>query len=318
MRTHRRSALGLVSALTLALALAGSARAGEVTYPSLTTATTVQDTDLIATWRASGPLTKVQASVLEAYLQGKLSPLFLQPANNLSELSSTSATARANLGLGSAATQNTGASGMNLCLMNTNCTWSGTQQFNATVTLDGGLTVNGSASLTGTFTAGSFSGPLTGNVTGNVSGNVSGNAGGNAATASAISSAPANTIVGNNTGATASTSNLTPAQVGAMVPGVARAWAAFNGSSSNGAITAYNALNIASVTRNSAGNYSIILAAMPNNQYAPIVMCQSSSFSVNVTVNISTLNGLAFGFWSNNVSTGTGVDCPAYFVSVFD
>jgi len=133
MRMLRRLALGFASALTLTSALDGAARAGDVTYPQLGTATTVQDTDLIATWRASGPLTKVQASVLETYLQGKLSPLFLQPADNLSDVSNVG-TARANLGLGSAAIQTTGTSGTALCLLNANCTWSGTQTFQAKVT----------------------------------------------------------------------------------------------------------------------------------------------------------------------------------------
>lgn len=133
MHTLRRLALGCASALALASAGLHAARAGDITYPSLTGAASVQDTDLLATWRASGPLTKVQASVLEAYIQGKLSPLFLQPVNNLSDLANAG-TARMNLGLGSAALATTGTSGTALCQLNANCTWSGTENFQAKVT----------------------------------------------------------------------------------------------------------------------------------------------------------------------------------------
>lgn len=53
----------------------------------------------------------------------------LNPANNLSDLGSAS-TARSNLGLGTAATQNTGTSGANVPLLNAANTWSGKQSVN--------------------------------------------------------------------------------------------------------------------------------------------------------------------------------------------
>lgn len=94
---------------------------------------------------------------------------FAQVASNLSDLASAP-TARANLGLGTAATQNTGTSGGTVPLLNTSVSW------------------------TGTVTATGFIGPLTGNVTGNVSGNA-----GTATTASAVAAgsvAPAGLTTG--------------------------------------------------------------------------------------------------------------------------
>jgi hypothetical protein len=47
------------------------------------------------------------------------------------------ATARTDLGLGTAATQNTGTSGANLCLLNASCTWSANQTWSANGTFSG-------------------------------------------------------------------------------------------------------------------------------------------------------------------------------------
>jgi hypothetical protein len=143
----------LAAAGVLASLPATPARAGDITYPNLTAQTTVQDTDLLATWRASGPLTKVNASVLAAYVQTKLGSAYVQSANNLSDLASITA-ARANLGLGSAALASTGTSGTALCQLNFNCVVSGTRQFNATSTFDAAVQVNSTFGVTGSATFG--------------------------------------------------------------------------------------------------------------------------------------------------------------------
>lgn len=62
--------------------------------------------------------------------------------NNLSELTNF-AQARSNLGLGSAATANTGTSGATVPFLNGNNTWSGAQTFTATLSVSGALTLSG-------------------------------------------------------------------------------------------------------------------------------------------------------------------------------
>ncbi|HVX56930.1 MAG TPA: hypothetical protein VHA37_04310 [Candidatus Saccharimonadales bacterium] len=139
MSTLRRLALASASALGLALSLElilpGAARAGDVTFPQLQAATSVVDNDLIATWRAQGPLTRINASVLATYVQGKIGDSFLQTANALSELTNVQATVRSNLGLGTAATAATGTSGNALCFLNANCIWSGAETFQSKINL---------------------------------------------------------------------------------------------------------------------------------------------------------------------------------------
>lgn len=68
----------------------------------------------------------------------------LLPANNLSDLASTS-TARTNLGLGTAAVEAIGTSGNAIGKLNTDLTWSGTQSWAGTQTWTGGGSFGGSA-----------------------------------------------------------------------------------------------------------------------------------------------------------------------------
>jgi len=66
----------------------------------------------------------------------------LLAANNLSDLASA-ATARANLGLGTAATVATGSSGATLGLLNANLTFSGTHTISGLVSMSAGATLSG-------------------------------------------------------------------------------------------------------------------------------------------------------------------------------
>lgn len=72
-------------------------------YSQLTSASSAADTDLIAIYPAGGPLKKFLWSAFIAQVISSLGSAFLVVANNLSDLASASA-ARANLGLGTAAT----------------------------------------------------------------------------------------------------------------------------------------------------------------------------------------------------------------------
>lgn len=70
----------------------------------------------------------------------------LLASNNLNDLASTS-TARSNLGLGTAATQNTGTSGADVPLLNGANSWSGVQTYNT-----GDLVINGASATAGLAT----------------------------------------------------------------------------------------------------------------------------------------------------------------------
>lgn len=71
-------------------------------YSELTSATTAGDTDLLAIYPVGGPLKKLTWATFKALVITALGSAFLTVANNLSDIASASS-ARANLGLGTAA-----------------------------------------------------------------------------------------------------------------------------------------------------------------------------------------------------------------------
>lgn len=72
-------------------------------YSQLVSATTIDNTDLLAVYPTGGPLKKLTFATFKDLVATALGSVYLTVANNLSDLASASA-ARANLGLGSIAT----------------------------------------------------------------------------------------------------------------------------------------------------------------------------------------------------------------------
>lgn len=72
-------------------------------YSQLTSTAVINDTDLVAVYPTGGPLKKVTFTVFLARVIAGLGSAYLTVANNLSDVASASS-ARANLGLGTAAT----------------------------------------------------------------------------------------------------------------------------------------------------------------------------------------------------------------------
>ncbi len=136
------SAAAIAAALSLS---ADPAAAANLTPDQLTQATGAGATDLMLLYPTGGPMKSIQWSVVTTQMGAALGGIFLQTGNNLADVPSPSS-ARNNLGLGTAATQNTGASGASLPFLNGANTWSGAQSFNATSAFAGKVTLFASTS----------------------------------------------------------------------------------------------------------------------------------------------------------------------------
>ena len=131
----------LLAAAALIL-IAGEARAASTTPPNLTAATGASTSDLMLVWPAAGPgpLESITWANVKAQLSTDLASTWLRPSQNLADIANTT-TARANLGLGTAALASTGTSGLALGFLNGANTWSGVQTHGS-----GDLVVSGSTS----------------------------------------------------------------------------------------------------------------------------------------------------------------------------
>ena len=114
--------------LALFLLVPSCAHAASLTPPNLVTAPSLNNTDLLLVWpyAAGGPLESMSWSTFKSQMATGLTGSFLSPSNNLADVGNPTI-ARSNLGLGSAAVVATGTSGGALCLLNANCTVSGTE-----------------------------------------------------------------------------------------------------------------------------------------------------------------------------------------------
>jgi hypothetical protein len=130
----KRRPILLAGVLAALAAPAGPGQGANLTPPNLGGATTLADQDLFVVWpdASNGPLESIRWSALRAQLATALGSTWLLPANNLSELTNIT-TARTNLGLGTAATANTGSSGATVPLLNGAASWSATQTFTASL-----------------------------------------------------------------------------------------------------------------------------------------------------------------------------------------
>ena len=159
------------------------------TYAQLVVQTTVQDADLLATYRGAGPLKSLTALIFKNYVGSSYLPLAggTMTGALLSAVGSESAPGLSFAGDTDTGFYRIGANNVGLAV--------------------GGVKVadfaSGATSIVGTLTATAFSGPLTGNVTGNLTGNVTGNVTGdvtgNASTATAWATGRTISITGDLT-----------------------------------------------------------------------------------------------------------------------
>lgn len=90
----------------------------------------------------------------------------------------------------------------------------------------------------------------------------------------------------------------------------ARAWCIFNGATTGTNAPAAGG-NVASITRNSAGNYTVTFAtAMPDNNYAPAISSAASQTT------ISSLSAGSFVLATYNTA-GVATDAALVSVSIF-
>lgn len=152
-----------------------------VTYSGLGTSADLLGTDLIATWRSTGPLKTVTGAIAKAYFGADYLPL---AGGTMTGALLSYAGSEGAPGLAFASDSDTGfyriaANNVGIAV--------------------GGVKVadfaSGASSIVGTLTATAFSGPLTGNVTGNVTGAVTGNA----TTATALATGRTISITGDMT-----------------------------------------------------------------------------------------------------------------------
>ena len=160
-----------------------------VVYSALGTSADLLGTDLIATWRSSGPLKTVTGAVAKAYFGADYLPL---AGGTMTGALLSYAGSEGSPGVSFASDTDTGFYRI------------GANNIGIAV---GGVKVadfaSGASSIVGTLTATAFSGPLTGNVTGNLTGNVTGNVTGavtgNATTATALATGRTISITGDMT-----------------------------------------------------------------------------------------------------------------------
>lgn len=121
---------------------------------------------------------------------------------------------------------------------------------------------------------------------------------------------------------TDNSSKIATTQWGTKHPGAAKAWVVFDGATG----TILDSYNIASVTRNSTGDYTINLTTpMGSANYGPILSCLPASSGPSAAVSIAmqlksgttpTNNSFEITAWQNTATPG--LEDPAYvYVSVY-